>query len=169
MYVDYGTLAAFLPVVYPADNGHNTVEERFIRQAVFSVKADSIGIMFVKQVERMHHLVLIAEQSVHAISLFSGYMGKTLLRYLLVLFHQGLGHDELLYAVLSQILIRLFAHHTVFVHRFSHSESRINDNSVVAVEHFRVHSSHRSADDKAGTLFAAHTAEQRHSLFGMQR
>ncbi len=166
--IDDGALALLLPVVEPANDGQHRVHEAVVVHAVLAVEADGPRIVLVKQVEGVNGGVFVAEEPNDTVQLLVFvHAAEALLGHLLILFHQGFRHDEILHAVLPRVLKVLCPHHVVAHHRVAHLQGRVDDDAVVAVEHLGVHAAHRSADDQVGVLGLAGGAQQLHGLCGV--
>ena len=78
---------------------------------------------------------------------------KALIGSFAVFFLKCFRNHEFFLTILSWALPNLFARHGVFFHGFSHFKGGVYANTIVSVQHFGVHSTHRSADDKVGIVF----------------
>ena len=165
VYVDDGSLSAFLPIVNPAYYGHDAVHEALVCHAVLSVEVGRLPVVLSEEVKGVYRGVFVAEESPHpALLLLAVGLGEALLGHLAVFLHQGLGHDEFLYAIRPGVLEHLFPHHAMLMHGVGHLESRIHTNAIISIEHFGIHAAHGSADDEMRLLFLAHAAQQVHGL-----
>ena len=70
-----------------------------------------------------------------------------------VFFLKCFRNHKLFLAILAWALPNLLARHGVFLHGFTHFKGWVYANTIVPVQHFGVHSTHRSADDKVGIVF----------------
>ena len=123
--------------------------------------------MLSEDVECMHQWVFIAKQAPHATLLLIIDLRETIHGHISIFFHQRFRDDKLLHSVLSWILKHLFSHHSMFVHGIAHLKGGIHQDTVESIQHLRVHSTHRSANNQIWFLFIANSMKQTHSLFGM--
>ena len=57
----------------------------------------------------------------------------------------------------------------MFLHGFTHFKGRVYANTVVAVQHFGIHSTHGSADNKVGLFLLYLLSQKVNSLGRVQR
>lgn len=60
-------LASFLPVVNPADDGHHAIDETAVVHAVGTMEVDCLRVVGGEVAPGVHQVVLVAEQSPHAL------------------------------------------------------------------------------------------------------
>ena len=141
------------------------MHKRLVVHPVFPVETDGRLVVGMEQVVGIDRRVGITEESPHVSLIRVVESFKTMFRHLLIGFHQGLGHDEVLYAVQSGIREVLGTHHPVCFHRLTHLQGGIYDDTVEAAQHLGIHTTHRGADDEIGLLAVAHLSQQCHCLF----
>ena len=96
--------AAFLPVVNPADNGYDRVQQYAVVHAVLAVEGDGVAVMRGEQVHRVDYRVGVAEKAEHpVVGLLRRNGGEALGRHILVFLDQRLGDEELRLSVLPGI------------------------------------------------------------------
>ena len=141
------------------------MHKRLVVHPMFTMKTNSCLVVGVEQVVGINRCVCIAEEAPHALQVFVVKPLKAVLRHVLIGFYQCLGHDEVLYTVQSGIREMLSPHHPMCLHRLTHLQSRVHDNTVEAAQHLCIHTAHRGADDEVGVFFVAHLPQQCHCLF----
>ena len=164
--IDDRTLATFLMIVDPTDDGNHSMHEGVVVHAMFAMKADGGKVVGMKEVVGVDRCVFIAEEPPYARPFL--IIIKTLeamIGHFLVFLDNGLGDDELLDAVETGIGEMLVADHAVFLHRVAHPEGRIDEDTVKSVEHLGIHAAHGGADDEVGLFLLAELPEERHRLF----
>ena len=85
-------------------------------------------------------------------------------RHLLVFLDKSLRDNKVLHPILSWIREVLCPYHPVIFHRVAHLQGGVHENTVVAVEHLRIHATHRRADDEVWLFRLAGLTQQRHRL-----
>ena len=166
-YIYYRTLPTLLTIVNPTYHRHHRVHKRVVVHPVLAMKTYCRRVVLTKQVIGVHSGILIAKESPYPCRLFFSHLSETLLCHLLILLHQSLCHHEVLYSVLTRIREMLSTNHTVFLHRVAHLQGWVYEDTVKAVEHLRIHASHRGADDKVGLLLLTDIAQKIHCLLRM--
>ena len=159
--IDDRTLATFLMIVDPTDDGNHSMHEGVVVHAMFAMKADGSRVVGMKEVVCVDGGVFIAEEAFHARLFLIINTFEAVISHFLVFLDEGFGDDELLHAVETRIGEMLVADHAVFLHRVAHPEGRIDEDTVVAVEHLGVHATHRGADDEVGLFLLAELPEER--------
>ena len=96
-------------------------------------------------------------------------MLETLLLHLMVFLDHGFRDDEFLNTILTRVLEHLLTRHTVGAHGIGNLKGRIDQDTVVAIEHLCVHTSHRCADNQIGLLPFCHSLQHGHSFSRMYR
>ena len=87
---------------------------------MLAVESDGRGVVLTEQVVGIDGGVLVAEEAPDACLLLFGDALEALLRHLLVLLDEGLGHDEVLHAVLPWVGEVLCPYHAVLLHGVAH-------------------------------------------------
>ena len=116
------------------------------------MERDSLRIVLLEKRHRMHQWVGITEESPHPLLLLLGDVGKTLFLHGAVLLHHSLRHDKLLHTILTGILEGLFTDHPMGSHRIGNLKGRIHQDTVIAIQLFCIHATHRSTHDQVGPV-----------------
>ena len=130
---------------------HKTV----VVHAVFPMETDGRLIMCLENVDGIYCGILITKQSPYPTLLLLSHTTKALLRHLLVGLHQLFSHHKLLYTILSGVLELLLSRHPMGLHRLIHLEGWIYDDTIVAIQHLCIHTTHRCTDDQVGLFLIA--------------
>ena len=91
---------------------------------------------------------------------------KAVLCHFFIFFDHRLGDDEVLYPVLTRIGEMLGSYHTVLLHRITHAEGWVDEDTVIATKHLCVHTTHGGANNQVWLFLLAELPEERHCLFG---
>ena len=156
-----------LLVAYPAYHWHYTMEERAVVHAMFAMEMGCMSVVLAEEVEGVDNRVVVAKESIDMVVVV-GSMLEVEFAYLAVFLFQRFGNEELCLAISTRILPLLFACHAMLLHGVVHAESRVDTNTVDAIELFGIHTTHGSANDEVWLFTLADIVEQAHSLSGMK-
>ena len=152
-------LALLLTVINPADDRDHTIEKTLVVHTVGTMEMSSLRIMTAIEIPGMHKIVLIAEEPPHTLPLLCLLLRchrlkarEALFSDLLIFFLQSFRNHKLRLAILARVLPRLFTRQAMLLHRRSHLEGGIDADAVEAIEHLRIHTTHRGTDDQVRFL-----------------
>ena len=145
------------------------MHERLVVHTVGTMEADGRGIVFTEQVVGVHQVVVVAEKADYPTPLFIIHSQEILLGNVLILLHQSLGDDEILHAVFPRTEEMLLARQSVTHHGVTDGECRVNHDTVEAIDHLRVHTSHRRAHNEVRLSFLTQLPQHVDGFLRMQR
>ena len=150
--------------------------EHLVVGAVLPMERDALRVVLHIEVVGVHQLVFVAKERPHTMTFCHSLLVRkllkileTLLLHLMVFLHDGFRNHEFLDTILTRILEHLLTRHTVSAHGIGNLESRIDEDTVVAIEHLCVHTSHRCTDNQIGLLPFSHRLQHGHSFSRMYR
>ena len=149
---DNRTLPTLLFVIDPTNHGNDTIDKDTVIHTVLPMERDGLRIVLLEERHRMHQWVGITEESPHPLLLFFVNMGETLLLHSAVFLHHGFRHDKLLHTILTRILEGLLADHPMGSHRIGNLEGRIHQDTVIAIQLFGIHATHRGTYNQVGLV-----------------